>query len=238
MRLHTRALARALLFLMIAPAAARAQSRFTVGGAVAYADPLGEFGDNVRRGFGLDGFGTIGLDPTGIVSLRAELGYVQYARKTEPFIANTGFGYLELESETTSGVFTAGIGPQFTVRQGAMRPYLGGTVGFARFATNTKINLPARSSESGQTETLDEVTMSSDWVLSLAAVGGIGFEVAALGRGVLIDVGARWHRNGQARYVTSEGVQYDGSTTPTITPTESQADFIVYRLGIIVPIGK
>jgi hypothetical protein len=238
MRFVTRALAAALLLPLAAPAPARAQSRYTVGGAVAYADPLGEFGNNVSRGFGLDGFGTIGLDPTAIVSLRSELGYVQYARKTQPFVANTGFGFLDLETETTSGVFTAGIGPQFTVRQGSMRPYLGGTIGVARFATNTKINVPARFSDTGQTETLDEVTVSSDWVLSLAAVGGIGFEVPALGRGVLIDVGARWHRNGQARYVTSDGVQYDGSTTPTITPTESEADFIVYRLGIIVPIGK
>jgi hypothetical protein len=238
MRFRSRALAAALLALAIAPAAARAQSRFTVGGAVVYADPLGEFGNNVRRGFGLDGFGTIALEPTGIASLRAELGYVQYARKAEPFLASTGFGVVELESETTSGVFTAGIGPQFSIRQGSMRPYLGGTVGFARFATNTKINLPARSSETGQDETLDEVTVSSDWVLSLAAVAGIGFEVPALGRGVLIDVGARWHRNGQARYVTPDGVQYDGSGRPTITPSESEADFIVYRLGIIVPIGK
>jgi hypothetical protein len=238
MRFPSRALAAALLALTLTAPAVRAQSRFTVGGAVAYADPLGEFGNNVRRGFGHDGFGTIALEPTGMVSLRAELGYVQYARKAEPFLANTGFGVVELESETTSGVFTAGIGPQFSIRQGALRPYLGGTVGFARFATNTKINLPARSSETGQTETLDEVTVSSDWVLSLAAVGGIGFEVPALGRGVLIDVGARWHRNGQARYVNSDGVQYDGSGRPTITPSESEADFIVYRLGIIVPIGK
>jgi len=64
MRFHSRALAVALLNLTIAPAAVRAQSRYTVGGAVAYADPLGEFGSNVRRGFGLDGFGTIALEPT------------------------------------------------------------------------------------------------------------------------------------------------------------------------------
>jgi hypothetical protein len=237
MRLRVATVAFVLLPLL-APDA-RAQSRYTVGGAVLYADPLGEFGRNVRRGFGLDGFGTIGLDPTGLTSLRVELGYVQHARKSEPLLVSTPFGYYDLESETTSGVFTAGIGPQFSVRQGSVRPYLGGTVGFARFATNTKLNVPASSSETGQSYTLDEVNVSSDWVLSLAAVGGIGFEVPALGRGVLIDAGARWHRNGQAKYVTSEGVQYDtNSSTPTITPTESEADFIVYRLGIIVPIGR
>ena len=51
-----------------------------------------------------------------------------------------------------------------------------------------------------------------------------------------MDLGARWHRNGQATYVSSEGVVYNGSARPTVTATQSQADFIVYRLGILVPL--
>ena len=227
----------ATLVLLLSPLVAGAQSRYTVGGAGLYGQPLGQFGDNVQRGFGLDGFGTIGFDSQGIFSLKGELGYIRYARKTEPFFASDGFSTFELESETTSGVLMLGVGPQLTVPTGPLRPYIGGSVGFARFATNTSINVPARSSNTGQKETLDQHTVSSDFILSLAASGGLRFELPFLGRGVLGDLGVRWHRNGEAEYVSSQGVVYNGSARPTITPTRSQADFLAYRLGIVIPLG-
>lgn len=227
----------ATLALLLSPLAAEAQSRYTIGGGGLYGQPLGVFADNVQRGFGLDGFGTIGLDTQGIFSLKAELGYIRYNRKTEPFFASDGFSTFELESETTSGVLMLGAGPQLTMPTGALRPYIGGSIGFARFATNTSINVPANSSNTGQKETIDQQTVSSDFILSLAASGGLRFELPFLGRGVLADLGVRWHRNGEAEYVSSEGVVYNGSARPTITPTRSEADFLVYRLGIVIPLG-
>jgi hypothetical protein len=226
----------ALAALALAPSLSHAQGRFTVGGAGIYGQPVGEFSQNVRRAFGLDGFGTLGIDPQGILSLRAEVGYQQYASKSEPFLVSTGFGLVELESETKSGVLTMGIGPQLSAPAGPVRPYVAGTVGFARFATNTSISIPADRSQSGSKETLDDQTISSDFILSLAASAGIAFQVPAFGRGVQIDLGARYHRNGNAKYVTSEGVVYNGTGSPIVTATESEADFVVYRIGIAVPI--
>jgi hypothetical protein len=223
------------LALALAPLAARAQ-RYTAGVAGVYAQPLGEFGQNVRRGFGLDGFGTLGLDSRGIFSLRAELGYLGYSTKTEPFYESNGYDYVELESETKSGVLTLGIGPQLMAPSGPVRPYAAATIGLARFATETAINLPARSSSSGTNETLYKETLSSDWVRSLAATGGLAFQLSFFGKGILGDLGVRYHRNGLARYVSPEGVQYNGTETPTVTATESEADFVVYRLGILIPI--
>ena len=226
------------LALLLSPLAAQAQSRYTVGLAGLYGQPLDEFADNVKRGFGLDGFGTLGLDQQGAFSLKAELGYIRYNRKSEPFLASTGFGYVELESETTSGVLTFGAGPQFALPSGPIRPYLGGTVGFARFATNTAIVVPSYASNTGQKESLYDETVSSDFILSLAASGGLRFELPFMGRGVLADLGVRWHRNGEAEYVSSDDVIYNGTGEPTITATRSEADFVVYRLGIVIPLGK
>jgi hypothetical protein len=210
--------------------------RHTVGGAGIYGQPLGDFRDNVRRAFGVDGFGTLGLDPRGMFSLRAELGYQQYSSKSEPFVVSTGFGLYELESETNSGVLTMGVGPQIMGPPGPIRPYAAATIGFARFATTTEINIPADRSNTGQKETLDEQTVSSDFILSVAGTTGVAFELPAFGRGMMLDLAARYHRNGRAKYVSSEGVQYTGTGRPTVTATESEASFVVYRLGIIVPI--
>ena len=33
-------------------------------------------------------------------------------------------------------------------------------------------------------------------------------------------------------------MHYDGSGRPTITATRSEADFLVYRLGIVIPLGE
>ena len=236
-RMSLRTLRVAALALILAPSLAAAQSRFTAGAAGLYGQPLGEFGENVKRGFGLDGFGTLAIDQRGIFSLRAELGYLQYATNSEYFLVNTGFDLLELESETKSGVLTMGIGPQLMAPSGAIRPYVAGTVGFARFATETAINLPAEYSETGEEESLDQQTISSDFILSIGASAGVAIAIPALARsGVLIDLGARYHRNGLARYVSPEGVEYNGTGTPIVTATESEADFIVYRIGIVVPI--
>ncbi|MEO6529266.1 MAG: hypothetical protein ABIP93_21790, partial [Gemmatimonadaceae bacterium] len=117
-----------VLALCVAPIAVSAQileapprltpQRHTVGAAGLYGQPQGEFADNVKRAFGLDGFGTLGLDPRGIFSLRAELGWQQYGSESEEFIVSTGFAQYVLESETTSGVLTLGVGPQLMAPPG------------------------------------------------------------------------------------------------------------------------
>ena len=234
------------LAMALAPVAAGAQilpstlsttARHSAGGSGVYAQPLGEFGQNVKRGFGLDGAATYGVDSRGIFGLRGELGNLSYNTKREPFLANTGFGVVELESETKSNVLTLGLGPQLSVPVGPLRPYIAGTIGFARFATETAINVPARNSNTGSAETIDKQTVSSDFVRSLAATAGIAFELPMLWRGLLGNIGARYHKNGLAKYVSSEGVKYtSGSPRPTVTATESEADFVVYRLGLIFQI--
>jgi hypothetical protein len=228
----------AALGLLLLPLTAQGQARYTVGVSGLYGQPLGPFADNVRHGFGLNGMGTAGLDSRGILSLKAELGWLRLDSKSEPFIVDTGFEFLELESETTSGVLTLGVGPQLAVPFGPIRPYVGGSVGFARFSTNTAIKLSADQSNTNQEETIDDQTVSSDFILSLTASGGIRFELPFMGRGILADFGARWHRNGEAEYVSSEGVVYNGAGVPTITATRSDADFLVYQLGIVIPLGR
>jgi hypothetical protein len=199
------------------------------------AQPLGDFGKNVSNGFGLDGMGSLGVDSRGIFSLRAQLGWIQYSRKTETFFVPTGVGLLELESETKSGVLTLGVGPQLMAPEGNVRPYVAGTIGLSRFSTSTAINVPASQSNSGSTEQLADETVSSDNLLSLTGSAGIAFSVFG-SSGVLADLGVRYVHNGLARYVSSDGVQYNGTGEPTITPTTSEANFIVYRLGVVIPI--
>jgi hypothetical protein len=234
----------ALLFLAAPPAHAQLlpaanpmrPARHSVGIAFNVGQPLGDFAQNVGVAYGLDGMGTLGLDSQGILSLRAQLGWLQYSRKTETFWVNNGFGLFELESETKSGVFTLGVGPQLMAPAGNARPYIAGTIGLSRFSTSTAINVPASQSNSGTTEELASQNVSSDNLVSLTGAAGIAFHLSLFGNSALADLGVRYVHNGLARYVSSDGVQYNGTGDPTITPTESEADFLTYRLGVVIPI--
>ena len=246
--MNHRILAAAALLILPAFSPAQAQllpavttssgyARHSAGIAFNVAQPLGDFSKNVSNGFGVDGMGTLGLDSRGIFSLRAQLGWIQYSRKTETFFVQGGFGLLELESETKSGVFTLGVGPQLMAPTGNARPYIAGTIGLSRFSTTTAINVPADQSNSGTTEQIADETISSDNLLSLTGAAGIAFKLSIFGNsGVLADLGVRYVHNGLARYVSSDGVQYNGTGEPTVTPTTSEADFLVYRLGVVIPI--
>ena len=241
-------LAIAAFLLVAGPTAAHAQlvpavnpatapARHSAGIAFIVGQPLGDFKQNVSNGFGFDGMGSLGLDSRGIVSLRAQIGWLQYSRKTETFWVNSGFGLYQLESETKSGVLTLGVGPQIMAPTGTARPYVAGTIGLARFSTSTAINIPSSQSNSGSTEQLASQTVSSDNLLSLTGAAGVAFALSIFGNsGVLADLGVRYVHNGLAKYVSSDGVQYNGTGDPTITPTESEADFITYRLGVVIPI--
>jgi hypothetical protein len=224
------------LLLLPAYRPARAQMRYSAGLAANVGQPIGDFAQNVGTAFGLDGFGTFGLDPRGIVSLRAQLGFLQYLRRDETFWVQSGFGLFELESETKSGVLTLGVGPQIMATSGSVRPYIAGTIGLSRFSTETAINVPASQSNSGTKEQLDQQTVSSDNILSLTGTAGIAFHLSFLGNSALADLGVRYHHNGEARYVSSDGVQYDGNGNVTVVPTTSEANFLTYRIGVVIPI--
>ena len=245
-RIPTLVLAGALLLPALRPAHAQiiqpaanpvqGPARYSVGIAANVGQPLGEFAQNVGTAYGLDGFGTLGLDSRGIFSLRAQLGFVQYSSKDETFWVQSGFGLFELESVTKSGVLTLGAGPQLMAPSGNIRPYVAGTIGFSRFSTETSINVPASQSNSGTSEQLDQQTVSSDFIMSLTGTAGIAFHLGFLGNSAMGDLGVRYHHNGLARYVSSDGVQYDGNGNATVTPTTSEANFLTYRIGVVIPI--
>ena len=65
---------------------------------------------------------------------------------------------------------------------------------------------------------------------------GIAFHLGFLGNSAMGDLGVRYHHNGLARYVSSDGVQYNGTGDATVTPTTSDANFLTYRIGVVIPI--
>ena len=217
------------------PAQVPAQSRF--GGALAgvASQPLGDFRQNAKWGFGGDGAVTLAVDRRGIFSLRAEGSTVGYSAGRSEFVASVGFGQVLLEEKATNHISTLSIGPQLTVPTGLVRPYLAGTIGLTHFSTATTISVPREQTSTGQPYTLDERTNFSHTGRTFGGLGGILVPLTALGLNLgsaMLDVGVRYQRNAHARFVRPGDVRLNETTAPSITASEGEANVLSYRVGV------
>jgi hypothetical protein len=225
-----------LLTAALPPAALPAQSRF--GGALAAvaSQPLGDFRQNAKWGFGGDGAVTLAVDRRGILALRGEGSIVAYSAGRREFAAAVGFGaQVVLEEEARNRISTWSIGPQLTVPAGPVRPYAAGTVGLAHFSTATTIRVPEYETSTGRAETLDARTNFSHTGKTVGGVGGVLVPLAVLGLDLgsaMLDVGVRYQRNPRARFVRPGDVRLNATTSPDITTSEGEANVLSYRVGV------
>ena len=101
------------------PEDATGTPRVEVGGGLVVGQPRGEFRDYVSVGFGLDGFARFNLDPSGIVGIRVDAGFLIYGRETQRRCLSSTVGCrIEVEVITSNGIFSGGIGPELALPLG------------------------------------------------------------------------------------------------------------------------
>jgi hypothetical protein len=128
---------------------------------------------------------------------------------------------------TTENLITSlGAGPQLTLGNGPIRPYVYGLVGFSYFATVSRASGSADVYDFARTTNFDDVTFS--------ATAGAGFMIQ-VSRGrtpVWIDVSGFAVQNGRTRYLREGSIfeQSDGSLL--ITPIESETNMLAFRIGV------
>lgn len=205
--------------------------RLAGGLSIAVSQPLGEFRHGGRVGFGVAGFGSISVDPAGIFGLRLEGGAQNYGtsslRTTQP-----GFGFYttQLRQTTSNDIFWLGVGPQVTIPLGPVRPYGFATVGGANFSTTTSLQYALYGDPYGLNREFQSTDLSN-WALARAAGGGVRVRFGTAGRrAAYIDVGARWQRVNDVRYLAPGAVPAD--VDPNTLAIHGRADFVTYHLGV------
>ena len=206
-------------------------SRFTIVGDLLVAQPKGEFEKNVDVGAGGNIVALYKLDRAGVFSLRADLGGMQYGseKKRVPFLPYTGRVLLDVT--TSNNVYWGAIGPQMMLlTSGPVRPYVNAAIGFQGFVTESAL--------SGSNESWDYAsTTNSDDVTQAYMVGG-GFYIP-LGRkatSASLNVGARYHFGGTAKYLREGDITDNPDGTITMHPASSKTDVVMWQLGVSVPI--
>jgi hypothetical protein len=191
--------------------------------------PLGPFNDYISEGYGLSGGFVWNFDRDRVFGIRAEGGFLQYDSEKKRACVSTTIGCrVRVDVNTDNDIVWGGIGPQITVPAGWVRPYMNATAGFSYFVTH--------SSVSGRDEYDDlfNTTNHDDAVFALTGGGGFLIPLSMRRTPVLLDLGATYHRNGEATYLRRGSIRDNPDGSIDVTPIRSEANFITYRIGVSI----
>lgn len=230
--MRTLSLLSILLAMVAAPSALHAQEeeapRFAAGGHLLFANPVGEFGENVDFGFGGGLFGSLPLDEEGTASLRLDLGFLNYGRETIQ-ICITQPCRVTGDLTTSNNIFLLGFGPEFGFGSGPLRVYGNASIGFAYFATTSSVEGENNDGDPFAEDTnFDDITFA--WAsgpgAQLRVYRGDSYEVS-------LDFFARFQGNGEARYLR-KGDIIDVPGGVELDIQQSDTNFWSFGFGVVV----
>lgn len=218
--------------LAMYPIAAHAQrrteltGRFSMSGHAQVSEPRGEFGANTGNGFGIGGMALLRLDPAGIANLRADFGFLTYANSTRRVpLPGTG-GLVKLDLKTSSNIVSVVGGPQLLGPSGVFMPYASVLGGFSVFWTESSVEGTQNNNTPFATS-----TNSSDAVAAYGGAAGAYIRVWNGDRPVFLDLGARYLRHDNVKYLTDTRVKEAFEQNRSPVPVRGRADFLTYYLG-------
>jgi hypothetical protein len=210
------------------PGLREAHPRAEVGGGVSLAFPVGEFGNFVDFGGGLNGFAVINLDRAALLGLRIEGSFMLYGSETVQRPLSLTIPEVAVDVTTDNFIVSFGVGPQFTLSHGPVRPYVFGTLGFSYFATESSARGTADDYPFGRSVNFD------DFTFAIASGAGLLVNLSSGRKPVALDLGVEFLQNGRTRYLREGSMRAARDGTVTFTPIESETNMLVVRFGVSV----
>ena len=212
-----------------APARAQTEElkpiRAWTGGALMIATPVGEFDSYVGTGWGLSGHFALKLDSDGLVSLRADAGFVNYGNERKRVCLSPTVGCrIEVDLTTSNNIFAFSFGPQLAVPGGPLQPYFNASIGGSYFATVSSVS-GTSSEDFASTTNFDDFTFS--WQLG----SGLRIPVPIGSSPFYLDFGARYNINGEVEYLTEGGIIDNPDGSITLNPIRSEANLVTFVIG-------
>jgi hypothetical protein len=188
--------------------------------------PQGDLARNIGFGYGINGAYEFRLDNTGIFSLRADIGVVDYGNESKRSALSETIGdRVQVTVRTTNLIIPIAVGPQLTWPKGVFRPYVNAGVGGQGFLTETSVD-----GDGGQTS-FASTTNHSDFAASWSVGGGVYAPVIAGKRSVQIDLGVQYFNGSRARYLAPGSIEDLPGGHIRINRMESATHLIVLRFG-------
>lgn len=201
-------------------------SRFSLVGDLLVAQPKGEFATQLdRNGFGINVGALMRLDKEGLLSIRGDLGGMQYGSETlhVPYWPVTG--RVSLDVETTNNAFWGSIGPQIQFPVGPVQPYMNAAVAFVDFNTSTSVRGSDSNYEYARSTNSNDATEA--WIFG----GGVNVPVGT-SKQFKLNIGARYFYGGEATYLTEGDIVDNPDGSITLQPRHSKTDQVTWQLGV------
>lgn len=190
-----------------------------------YGSPQGDFANNVNGALGANGFFGVRLGNTPF-AVRADLSYSIYGSETRRVPLGGGpLGLITVDVNTTNNILAGGIGLQAGLPGAGLSPYVGGSVGFSNFFTQSSVSGAYQSSS----EPFASSTNLSDGAFAKTLFGGFYIPVGS--NGGQVDIGARYHWNGEALYLTDRDISFNAMGTPVLSARRTRADLLTIQVG-------
>jgi hypothetical protein len=155
------------------------------------------------------------------LALRLDGSWLLYGSETVRIpLPRTG-GRIAREIVTDNWMAQLGVGPQVVLPLGRIRPYLHAFAGVSYLSTTSQLRDPDFF-VSRPTTNFDDT--------ALAYGGGGGLLVPLRGRGMSLDLGARYVRTSTVRFLGEGDLGRDGGASAT--PNRGQANVLEFRLGL------
>lgn len=199
------------------------QFAFGLGAAV----PLGQFSRFVGVGGQLEG--SLLFNPSkrrDLVAVRVDVTYVIYGSETRtvPLLPSTQ--RILVDVTTSNNIVSVGLGPQITFPGRAVRPYIGGNLGFSYFFTES-----AASGSSDLGTPFASTTNFDDFTFALGGLAGMYISLSSR-KAISLDISVRYQHNATVRYLHEGSIQEQPDGSIRFTPTETPVDLLLLRIGI------
>lgn len=191
--------------------------------------PAGQFSDNIGLGYGGTAAYLLSLDHAGILSLRADVGFIDYGSESKrvPLSPTIG-GRIQVKVSTDNYILPVSIGPQFTWPRGTVRPYVNAGFGGQFFFTESSVD----GAEDGSTNL--STTNQHDATKSWVAGGGVYVPLYSRKVNVMLDAGVQYFTGGHAQYLRPGSIVDLPNSQIQINPLESDTHMLVVRVGVRV----
>ena len=210
------------------PGLREVRDRGAAGLGALLALPIGEFKNFVDAGGGVDFFAVWNPIPERALGLRVDGSFLIYGSQTQTVPLSPTVRRIDVDVSTTNAIASLYLGPQLTLGHGAVRPYAFGGLGVAYFFTESSVRGSSGLRDFASTTNFD------DTALALQSGGGLQIALSRRRTTVLLDLSARFVRNGQVSYLREGGIVEAADGSLIITPIESQANLVVLQLGVTV----
>ncbi len=229
-RILTSALAMAALVASEAVAQDRRGSQQTkrslVGINGVLARPVGEFQDFVDWGGGIDLYGVINFP--GPVGIRIDGSFLSYGHESFQQPLSNTIQRVTVDVDTDNLIASLGVGPQLTLGQGALSPYVYGTVGFSYFATVSSVSGTADPDAFASSTNYDDVTAA------LTAGGGLLLRISRGEHPVSLDLSVQKTYNGETTYLREGSILESPDGSISFIPIRSETNLVTFRIGVAI----